>query len=282
MDWDAGITALFSLSLKDGQAEYRLTLPDWGRWLALLDTAARGQADAAQADPEKLMLAFLRGNVEWRPEPKAPFRPLANPGDLPAPLADRLIATASERLEDLRSALAPEIRQETAGRVCLSAAGHDFHLRPLTFAERNACLRGALHLDDAGAQVDAGRYELALLSASLESDPALTFAHLRALPMVLGEALIAEARRLSDPAADAELAAFAAAGLPHPDLELAALCLTYRISPEEAEALPGATARRLGAAARLLAASQPTPSAATQFGTGSVPDNVTRITVNDD
>ncbi len=261
------------------QGTFRLSLPNWGRWLDILDRAARGQDSADRADPDRLLQAWLSATAT-QANANGLFAPIKRIGDLPASVADQLMAAGTDALDAAR--IGDDVRMsETDEAFEIQSKSGSFTLRPLTFSERNSCLQGALALTADGPQINASQYDLALVARSTtlsENGEKVSIPTLRELPLPLGEALITAARKLSDPVAETELAAFASAGLSHPDLELATLCLTFGITPEQAEALPAAKAKRLNAAARLLAASAPNvaPQAA------ALPDNVTQIVINDD
>lgn len=275
----AHINAPVDLVLEAGH--FRLTLPDWGRWLDILDRAARGQDSTDRADPDRLLQAWIAASVE-QADAAQNFHPIPRIADFPAVLADTLLAAGTKALEAQRKDLNVQVAAVDDG-ASVTTVQHEFTLHPLSFSARNRCLRDALVLQADGPQMNASLYELTLVARSVTDtktgDP-LSIACLRALPLGVGEALITEARRLSDPAADTEIHAFAKAGLQHPDLELATLCLTFGITPDAAEALPAATAKRLNAAARLLAASAPQPAAHT--ASAPMGDNVTQIVINDD
>ncbi|MEM6621904.1 MAG: hypothetical protein AAF674_06715 [Pseudomonadota bacterium] len=269
------------IELERPEGCFRLRLPDWGGWLSMVDAASRG--DASTADVDVLLRRWLRATVEARWQDEEEFAPIKGIADLPAELADALVAEGAKALEAEAARLALQRSDDDDGTVRLQGDGIDLRLRPLSFAERNGALRRALSLQNGEAALDAALYEQLLVAQSTTqaSDGArLSVQDLRALPLIVGEALVAAARQLSDPPAETELTAFAEAGQTHPDLELAALCLAYGISPAEAEALPAATARRLGAAARLLAASAPNPGKA-QETSAPMPDNMTKIVVHD-
>lgn len=273
------INAPVDLVLEAGH--FRLTLPDWGRWLDILDRAARGQDSTDRADPDRLLQGWIAATVQ-QADGAQKFRPIPRIADLPAVLADRLMAAGTEALESQREDLNLQVATLDDGAT-VSSHHHSFTLHPLSFSARNTCLRDALVLQADGPQINASLYELTLVARSTtdtKNGAPVSIPTLRALPLVIGEALITQARRLSDPAADAELHAFAEAGLQHPDLELASLCLTFGLSPDAAGSLPAATAKRLNAAARLLAASTPQPAQHTP--TAPIADNVTQIVINDD
>lgn len=281
MPAQAHITAPVDLVLEAGH--FRLTLPDWGRWLDILDRAARGQDSTDRADPDRLLQAWIAASVQ-QADAAQNFRPIPRIADLPAVLADTLMAAGTTALESQRKDLNVQVAPTDDGASILSA-DHSFTLKPLSFSARNSCLRNALVLRSDGPQMNASLYELTLVARSAtdaKTGEPLSIPTLRALPLVVGEALITEARRLSDPAADTELSAFAKAGMQHPDLELATLCMTFGLSPDAAEALPAATAKRLNAAARLLAASAPQPARHTPPPPAPTADNVTQIVINDD
>ncbi|MBK5926166.1 hypothetical protein [Rhodobaculum claviforme] len=277
------------------EGAYRVVLPDWGGWLRILDGAAGDGdgEDGAQADVDRLLQGWLRRAVRLRPPGAAEFAPLASVAAMPADLADALLAEGARLFDAEARALDLRVTRDGDTVVLRCAAGSGvsaLRLRPLSLAERNACLRPHLGLVDGVPSVDAAGYEIALVAASTvlaEGGRALGRAEVAALPVALGEALAREARALSDPDAAAEIEAFLAAGLPHPDIELAGLCLAYGLSPAEAEALPAATARRLGAAAQLVGAagSAATPAIANRPpddpGRGALPDTLTRIVVRD-
>ncbi len=276
------MTAAASLSAprrfdRDG-VTYQITLPSWGQWLAILDRSARGMDSDGQADVTALLSGWLAQSVAVLEGETT--RPLGAIDALPAALADALVAEGSAALEDLGAAL--EVRRQVDpanGGIVLHSALGAYHLRPLSFGERNACLSRHLGLRGGQPVLDASAYEVALVAASLTAPEGLRTADLHALPLPLGEALVSAARALSDSAPEAELAAFAQAGQAHPDLELAQLCLAFGMTPQEAMDLPAATARRLGAAAGLIRASQPPgPVPATE----REDDRVTRIVVHDD
>ncbi|MEM7212432.1 MAG: hypothetical protein AAF479_11155 [Pseudomonadota bacterium] len=275
------MTASAPITLERPEGRFRLTLPDWGAWLSIIDAASRGEGEGADVD--LLLRRWLKASTEvcWTGGDR--FGPLNGIADLPAALADALVAAGAEALEAEREALALDREMLETGEIRVASTAGDFTLHPLSFAERNAALRMSLSVTHGEATLDAGFYEQVLVARSIrrtEDGEAVKVTDLRALPLALGEALVTAARELSDPAADEELRAFAEAGQMHPDLELANLCLAYGISPAEAEALPAATARRLGAAARLLAASAPQPIA-TSDPVEAMPDNMTRIVVTD-
>lgn len=275
----AHINAPVDLVLEAGH--FRLTLPDWGRWLDILDRAARGQDSTDRADPDRLLQGWIAATVQ-QADAAQKFRPIPRIADLPAVLADRLMAAGTEALESQREDLNLQVAPLNDGAT-VSSRHHSFALYPLSFSARNTCLRDALVLQADGPQMNASLYELTLVARSTtdtKTDAPISIPTLRALPLVVGEALITEARRLSDPAAGTEIHAFAKAGMQHPDLELATLCLTFGITPDAAEALPAATAKRLNAAARLLAASAPQPDSHT--ASAPMGDNVTQIVINDD
>ncbi len=271
------------VSLRREEGEYLVAVPDWGAWLDILDRSQRGTAKADTADVDRLLREWVRASVTFRPGGRGEAAPITGIGALPTDLVDGLVDAGTARLAEIEAAL--EMTREVApDRIVIRTAARGYALRALSFAERNACLRGHLSVRGGVPEVDASAYELALVASSISdavTGAALTTAELRALPLPLGEALIQAAQALSDPAAADELQSFAEAGVPHPDLDLAALCLAFGITPAEAEALPAATAKRLQAAVRLLqgtgslAAGNPTPA-------DPMPgDNVTRIVVHD-
>lgn len=275
------MTASAPITLERPEGQFRLTLPDWGAWLSIIDAASRGEGEGADVD--LLLRRWLKASTEvcWAGEDR--FLPLTGIADLPAALADALVAAGAEALEAERETLALDREMLESGEIRIASTAGDFTLRPLSFAERNSTLRMSLSVTHGEAALDAGFYEQVLVARSIrctKDGASVKVTELRALPLALGEALVTAARELSDPAADEELRAFAEAGQMHPDLELANLCLAYGISPAEAEALPAATARRLGAAARLLAASAPQPVAMPD-PVEAMPDNMTRIVVTD-
>lgn len=268
----ATISAPVDLALKAGN--FRLTLPEWGAWLDILDRAARGQSSTDRADPEQLLLAWLSATATC--DTGDGFKPIRHIADLPAALADQLMAAGTTALAAQNSALKVATTATEHGRK-VTATAYDFTLSPLSFAARNACLRQALVIENGDVQIHASQYELSLVARStVESatNAPVDISALRALPIVVGEALITAARALSDPAAETELGAFEKAGLVHPDMELATLCLTFGMTPEQAQNLPAATAKRLNAAARLLAA--------TGAPVAAVADNVTQIVIQGD
>ena len=274
------MTGAAPIMLERPEGRFRLSLPDWGAWLSMIDAASRG--DGEGADVDILLRRWLKASVEVRWAGEERFGRLSAIAELPAELADALVAAGAEALEAERTALAIKVERLETGEIRVSSTRGDFVVRPLSFAERNAALRMALSVQNGEAALDAGYYEQVLVARSTvraDDGAAVKVAELRALPLALGEALVTAARELSDPAAEEELLAFARAGQTHPDLELANLCLAYGISPAEAEALPAATARRLGAAARLLSASAPAPVA--EVPEEAMPDNMTRIVVTD-
>ena len=267
---------------RDG-VRYRITLPTWGQWLAMLDRSARGAPDAGTADVMGLLQLWLAGSVDVMEGETA--KPLGPIDALPAVLADALVAEGSAALETLAQTL--DIQTEHGALndgVQITCALGTYHLTPLSFGERNACLSRNIGLRDGAPEIDASAYEVALVAASITAPEGLRAMDLMALPLPLGEALVTAARALSDAAPDAELAAFAQAGVPHPDLELANLCLAFGLSPQEAMDLPAATARRLNAAANLIHASQPVQQtdATPTLHTAPEDDRVTRIVVHDD
>lgn len=274
------MTSPAPITVERPEGRFRLSLPDWGAWLSMIDAASRGEGEGADVDI--LLRRWLKASVEvcWTGEDR--YAALTAIADLPAELADALVAAGAEALEAEGTALAIVSERLESGEICVSSTGGEFTVRPLSFAERNAALRIALSVRNGEAALDAGFYEQILVARSAvrrDDDAAIKVADLRTLPLALGEALVTAARELSDPAAEAELMAFARAGQTHPDLELASLCLSYGISPAEAEALPAATARRLGAAARLLAATVPQQHA--DLAEEAMPENMTRIVVTD-
>jgi len=276
------MTAPAPITLERPEGRFRLTLPRWGAWLSMIGAASRGQDQGADVDV--LLRRWLSAMVEVAWDGEDRFRPLTGVADLPAELADALVAAGAEALEAERAALDLRRAVSASGEIRIFGPSCDYMLRPLSFAERNGALRLALSVSGGEAALDAGLYEQVLVARSLrrtEDDGTLTVQALGDLPIALGEALVVAAHELSDPAADAELQAFAAAGQSHPDLELASLCLAYGITPAEAEALPAATAKRLGAAARLLAAASPAMSPAMAGTEAPVDDNVTKIVVHD-
>ncbi len=266
---------------RDG-VSYRITLPNWGQWLAMLDRSARGLDAGGQADVARLLRLWLSGSTEVMEGASA--RPLGSVDELPATLADALVAQGSAALAEAAEDLAIVTEHLPGGGLRVGTAQGDYDLRPLTFGERNACLSRHLGLAQGVPEVDASGYELALVAASITAPQGLRVPDLMALPLPLGEALVSAARNLSDSAPDAELAAFAAAGQAHPDLELADLCLAFGMTPQEAMALPATTARRLRAAAGLIRASQPQAvmPAPAQMPMQMEDDRVTRIVVHDD
>lgn len=261
---------------RDG-VEYRIALPDWGQWLAMLDRSARGDAQSGSADVAQLLRLWLARSVEVLEGESA--RPLGPVDTLPATLADALVAEGSAALEALAAHL--DISSETLGGaegVRITSRWGSYDLKPLSFGARNACLARNIGLHGGAPQIDAAAYEIALVTASLSAPDGLRAGDIMALPLPLGEALVTAARALSEGAPEQEIAAFAQAGLPHPDLELASLCLSFGLSPNAAMELPAATARRLNAAARLIEASRPVPRAPAS----AEEDRVTRILVHDD
>lgn len=265
---------------RDG-VRYRVTLPDWGAWLTILDQSAQGQDQSNRADISRLLSRWLVQTVQIE-NADGTWQAITNSQALPVPLADALIHTTSAALEDLSETL--QITQEDdteSGGFLVIANKRTYKIKPLDFGARNACLARHLTLTSEGPQIDASGYEISLLLASVQCDGhPLTYADLLSLPIPLGEALVTLVRKLSDPAVEEELTAFASAGQPHPDLDLADLCLTYGLNPEKAQALPAATAQRLLAAARLLRASHPIKA---DLSTQSHEDDrVTRIVVHDD
>ena len=274
------MTTSASITLERPEGRFRIDLPDWGAWLSMIDAASRG--DGEGADVDVLLRRWLKASVEVCWAGAEQFGKLTAIAELPAELADALVAAGAEALAAESSALAIDVRRLETGEIGVSSTCGCFVVRPLSFAERNSALRMALSVQNGEAALDAGFYEQVLVARSTvqgDDSAPVKVAELRALPLALGEALVTAARELSDPAAEEELLAFARAGQTHPDLELANLCLAYGISPAEAEALPAATARRLGAAARLLAASAPAPVA--EAPDEAMPDNMTRIVVTD-
>ena len=268
------------ITLERPEGRFRLFLPDWGAWLSMIDAASRGEGEGADVDI--LLRRWLKASVQVCWEGEDSFVALTAIADLPAELADALVTAGAEALEEEGNNLAIVCDRVESGEIHVSSTRGAFIVRPLSFAERNAALRMALSVQNGEAALDAGFYEQVLVARSTvtsEDGSAVKVAELRALPLALGEALVTAARELSDPAAESELLAFAKAGQTHPDMELASLCLAYGISPAEAEALPAATARRLGAAARLLVAS--TPRQSVDEPEEAIPDNMTRIVVTD-
>ncbi len=261
---------------RDG-VTYRISLPTWGQWLAILDRSSRGMA-ADQADVGHLLRLWIAISVQVEEDGKS--LPLGPIDDLPADLADDLVAEGSAALAALNETLAiAESTDPATGAITVASAAGSYSLRALSFGERNACLTRNLGLIKGQPEIDASAYEVALVAASLTGDTPVSHADLMALPLPLGEALVNAARRMSDAAPEEELAAFARSGEPHPDLELASLCLTFGMTPAEAMALPAATARRLNVAAGLLQATQ---TAAPVPMTPVEDDRTTRIVVHDD
>ncbi len=265
------------LRLVRDEAVYLITVPDWGQWLDILDRSQRGLAEADRADVDRLLREWVRASVSVEADDTP--RPLSGIGALPADLVDALTDAGTAHLGEIEAEL--DLHREGTGTgATLRNTHRDIHLSALNFAERNACLRGNLTVRGGVPEVNASAYELALVAASASdanTGAALALRELRALPLPLGEALIRTAQALSDPRPEEELQCFAQAGLPHPDLDLAALCLAFGMKPAEAEALPAATAKRLNTAARLLrgtgSVAQPAPMIAG--------DNVTQILVQD-
>ncbi|WP_342078161.1 hypothetical protein [Yoonia sp. SS1-5] len=258
---------------------YVISLPDWGEWLTILDRASRGMDAADQADITRLLRLWIASSVTVTKDGRTST--LGSIDDLPADLADDLVAEGSAALQDATAAL--DIRQETdpaTGEITIHCQMGQYHLRPLSFGERNACLSRNMGLHLGQPEIDASAYEVALVAASVTVGDGnrLRHADLMALPLALGEALVNAARTLSDAGKEDEITAFAQAGKPHPDLELATLCLTFGMTPEQAMALPATTARRLNVAAGLLQAAQPVANAAPM----PEDDRVTRIVVHDD
>lgn len=241
---------------RDG-VTYQIALPSWGQWLSILDRAARGGDAADQADVSRLLRLWLGASVQVEEDGR--LRPLGNIDDLAVDVADDLVAQGATFLAEAAAALAiEETHDPVTGGVEVIAQGVTYAVRPLTFGERNACLSRHIAVHAGQPEIDASAYELALVAASTSTaDRLVKIKDLMALPLSLGETLVAAARRLSDATGVDELLACAQSGTPHPDLELATLCLTYGMSPAEAMALPAATARRLHVAAGLLQAAQP-------------------------
>lgn len=267
---------------RDG-VTYRITLPNWGQWLAILDRSARGASSTGTADVTRLLRLWLAGSVEVLEGEAA--KPLGPIDALPAMLADALVAEGSAALESLAQKLDIRTERDPAGDgVKITSTLGAYDLKPLSFGTRNACLSRNIGLQNGTPEIDASAYEIALVAASITAPEGVRTRDLMALPLPLGEALVTAARTLSDAAPEAEIAAFAQAGLPHPDLELANLCLSFGLSPQEAMDLPAATARRLNAAANLIRASQPAPRTDTPAALYAAPedDRVTRIVVQDD
>lgn len=262
---------------RDG-VTYLIALPNWGQWLSILDRAARGGDASDQADVSRLLRLWLGASVQV--EKDGAVSALGRVDDLPAEVADDLVAQGSAFLAQAQQALdIVQAADPESGGVVITAGDAAYRLRPLTFGERNACLSRNLAVRSGQPEIDASAYELALVAASVTGpDGPLRVTDLMALPLSVGEALVAAARQLSDATGANEMLAFAQTGQAHPDLELATLCLTFGMSPAEALALPAATARRLHAAAGLLQAAQPAAPSAAPFED----DRVTKIVVHDD
>lgn len=262
---------------RDG-IRYQINLPTWGQWLTILDRSSRGTGGADQAEIGKLLRLWLGQSVRIvRDDALFPLGPVDH---LPVDLADALVEQGTAALDALADDL--NLRQEAIETgVRISTTAETYVLRALSFAERNACLSRNLAVRNGLPEIDASAYEVALVAASLvpnDQGHTPSQSDLMVLPMPVGEALVSAARHLSDPAAEAELTAFANAGEPHPDLDLATLCLTYQMTPDQAQSLSAATARRLLAAARLLQSAQLVHTAPHPIED----DRVTRIVVHDD
>ncbi len=270
-------------------AVYRVRAPAWGVWLRLLDAADAGHGRTLAAD--RVLRGWLRAAVRIAGE-GGKDRSLARSeiDALPAALSDRLALAGVELMDAQRELLGLEA-EAVADGWRLAAGDGELRLSPWTHGERNFELRRCLSLDVAGEIVlDLGAFERAAVCCcarwqSAAGEPApVTPAEVQAWPVPLGEQASALLESLNEPAAEeAEvLEACARAGLEHPDLSAAELCLGYGWSPGEVAALPAAEARRSLAALRVLRGATPRGTAAAQAGVlDSVHDELTTILVRD-
>ena len=82
------MTSPAPITVERPEGRFRLSLPDWGAWLSMIDAASRGEGEGADVDI--LLRRWLKASVEvcWTGEDR--YAVLTAIADLPAELADAL------------------------------------------------------------------------------------------------------------------------------------------------------------------------------------------------
>jgi hypothetical protein len=252
-----------------------LTPPSWGAWLRVLDSAS--SADGEHVDAERLLRRWLHGALRHRDS----NRPLS--GDelaaLSAHAADTCVAAGS----DMLAAQAAELAIRTEGNQLHCSWGRAV-IAPWTLGQRATAMRQCLHLTAGEPSIDLAAYELAEAATCCQWNCPVPPPS--AWPVPLGEAVAGMLEQLNEPQAEEPelMARCHEFGIPHPDLDRAALCLQFGWSPEAVDALDAAQAQRLLAAGRLLAACHhalPPACPAAPHAASNNDAGLTRIVVRD-